>query len=145
MKELFQYLRNRLKTLSSIVWVDKDKGQINRFNMRPAIGFPAALIKIDYPRTDAVSKKKQRCFCRITVRLVWDYNGDTDSTTENAELTESLSYFDTCNEVYDLLQAEIDHTIFQKPLERISQTEESRNDGLLVVNMVFETVVFDGF
>lgn len=145
MKELFKYLRNRLKTLNSIVWVDKDKGQINRFNMRPAIGFPAALIKIDYLRTEVVSKKKQRCFCRITVRLVWDYNGDTDSTTEDTELTESLSYFDTCNEVYNLLQAEIDHTIFQKPLERISQTEESRNDGLLVVNMVFETVVFDGF
>jgi hypothetical protein len=144
MKDLFKYLRTQLKTVSDINWVDLDKGQVSKFAIRPAIAFPAALIKIDYPRTETMNKKKQKCSVRINVKLVWDYAGDTDSVTEDQELEESLAYFDLCDDVYDKLQDDINIAIFNKRLDRISQIEEVRNDGLKVVNMVFETVVFVG-
>jgi hypothetical protein len=144
MKELFKYLRTQLKQIPGIAWVDLDKGQVSKFNMRPAIAFPAALIKIDYPRTETMNKKKQKCAVRIIIKLVWDYEGNTDSVTEDQELEQSLAYFNLCDAVYDKLQDSIDTNIFNKRLDRVSQIEEVRNDGLKVVNMVFETVVFVG-
>ena len=142
MKELFKYLRTQLKEVPGILWVDLDKGQVSKFALRPAIAFPAALIKIDYSRTETMSKKKQKCSVRITLKLVWDYAGNTDSVTEDQELEQSLAYFDLCDDVYNKLQDDIDSAIFNKRLDRVSQIEEVRSDGLKVVNMVFETVIF---
>lgn len=144
MKELFKFLRENLKQVPGINWVDLDKGQVSKFAMRPAIAFPAALIKIDYPRTETMHKKKQKCTVRINIKMVWDYEGNTDSAIEEQELEQSLAYFDLLDDVYDKLQDSIDISIFNKRLDRVSQLEEIRNDGLKVVNMVFETVVFVG-
>ena len=65
MKALFKYLQTQIATVPAINWIDLDKGQISRYDTRPAIDFPAALIKINYPGTSKLSRTEQQCQAQI--------------------------------------------------------------------------------
>lgn len=143
MKDIFKYCRTELMGVAGLNWVDMDKGQLSASGNRPPVEFPAALLRVDYPQTQDMSKAKQMCTCRITVRLAFDFYGDTDQLTQEQELDQSLSYFDTVLQAHNALQGKIENGVFNRPLQRISQTEESRNDGIKVLNLVYTTVVYD--
>lgn len=143
MKDIFKYCLNRLKTLPELEYISSDKGQLSRNTTRPPVGFPTALIKVEYPQTANNSKVKQTCSVRITVKLGFDYDGDADNITPEEDLEESLKYFDICQSVHETLQGSIDQAVFSKPLERISQLEETRTDGMKVLNIVYSTVVHE--
>lgn len=143
MKELFKYLRTQLMAIPGIAWVDADKGQTASYETRPPIAFPAALIKIDFPRIENMGAGKQKYTARIIIKLVWDYSGITDSTADDELLAQSLSYFDLVEATKQKLKGAIDLTVFNKPLELVSMQEENRRDELKVMNFVFETVLFE--
>lgn len=143
MKDIFKYCLNKLKALPDLEYVSLDKGQLSRNSTRPPVGFPVALIKVEYPRTTNISKVKQTCEVRIVIKLAFDYDGDADNITTKDDLEESLKYFDICQAVHDDMQGSIDNAVFSKPLERVSQLEDPRSDGLKVLNIVYSTVLHE--
>lgn len=143
MKKLFLYLRDKLTALPSINWVDLDKGQLNHYDTRPAIDFPAVLLKIEYPTTAKLSRKEQQCAVLITVSIVYDCFDDTDSITDADLLQQSLQVYDITEEVHDALQGEIDNSIMRAPLERLSVRDPNRNDQLKVLQYTYSTRIID--
>lgn len=143
MKELFLLLRTKLMTLPSINWVDLNKGQLNNYEVRPAIDFPAVLLDISYPRTSKLSGKQQQCEVLITASIAFDFMDDTSSITPELTLEQSLEVYDIVEEVHQSLQGLIDIKVIRTPLERMSQRDTPRPDKLKVFQVVYSTRLID--
>lgn len=143
MKDIFLAIREKLMTINSINWVDLNKGQINNYEVRPAIDFPAALLTIAMPRTAKLSRKEQQCDITITVDVVFDFIDDTDSITADEAVVQSLAVYDMANEVYKALQGDSLDGILRAPMERIAQQDPRRADKLKVIQLVFTSRYID--
>jgi|SRR5690606_12484583 len=143
MKNLFLYLRTKIMAVPSIAWVDLDKGQLSKYDPndgeRPAIDFPAVLLKIEMPRTTKLSRKEQQGEVHITTTLVFDFMDDTDSITPDDILQQSLKVYDIAEEVHKALQGEVKAHIIRSPLERTSLRDPDRPDKLKVIKQTYTT------
>lgn len=143
MKELFLLLRSQLMTTPSINWVDLNKGQLNNYEARPAIDFPAVLLDINYPRTTKLTGKQQQAEVQVIATIVFDYMDDTSNITPDDTLEQSLELFDVLGDVHQKLQGLIDNKVIRAPLERMSQRDMPRPDKLKVYQMVYSTRLID--
>lgn len=143
MKQLFLLLRTLLKSVDGIQWVDLDKGQLNQYDTRPPIDFPAVLIKISYPSTSKLSKVQQQCNALIKISIVFDCTGDTDSSTPGDILEQSLQIYDTADAIHQLLQGYIDIKVIRSPLDRVSVMDTSRPDQIKVLEYTYSTRIID--
>lgn len=143
MKELFKLLRSTLMSVQSIRWVDLDKGQIDQYETRPAIDFPAVLLNIELPNTDKITNTSQQCDVMITVQVVFDFMDDTDSATPTQILDKSLAVFDIVKEVHEKLQGLRKINVVRKPLERKSTRTPKRPDRIKVFQSVYNTRIID--
>lgn len=126
--------------LKKIRWVDMDKGQLEFYDTRPAVAFPCALIKVEIFRTENLGNNIQRCYGRGTIRLAFDYVGETSAQTPEALRQQSLEYFEMLKAVYLAIQGK---TGGAGKFDRQSAVEENRPDGLKVLNMPFTTIWLD--
>lgn len=143
MKELFKLLRSTLMGVQSIRWVDLDKGQIDQYETRPAIDFPAVLLNIELPNTDKIGSTSQQCDVMITVQVVFDFMDDTDSGTPTQILDKSLDVFDIVKEVHEKLQGLRKINVVRKPLERKSTRTPKRPDRIKVFQSIYNTRMID--
>lgn len=137
MKTIFLTLRTALMEIPALSWVDKDKGQIDKYAERPAVAFPCALIKISLTSCEDLGGGIQHCKAACTVRLAFDFPGETSNTTPEDALQSSLAYFDLAEAVYKKLQGFSTDELSN--FSRRSQMEDNRTDGLLVLNIPFDT------
>jgi hypothetical protein len=118
-----------------IRWVDLDKGQMN-FE-RPTIVFPAALISIKIPQAENINRTLQRAYAIVTIRLCYDFTGNTSLSTPEAERLKSFAYLGSTDKIYSKFQgwgtAEIN------PLERTNSFDEQRPDAYKVNSTSFKT------
>lgn len=135
MKGLFTAVTAKLETLPALKWVDEDKGQMN-FE-RPPVVFPCALVDIQLPNTEDLNSKMQDCDAVVTVRLGFDFSGNTNTKTPAAARERSLKYYDVVDAVYNLLQGWSGGEF--NPLSRKSFVQEKRPDGYKVVAIQFGT------
>lgn len=126
--------------LKKIRWADMDKGQLEFYETRPAVAFPCALIKVEISKTENLGNNIQRCYGRGTIRLAFDYVGETSAKTPEALRLQSLEYFELLKAVYLAVQGKTGGT---GKFDRVSAVEENRPDGLKVLNMPFTTVWLD--
>ncbi|RQO78099.1 hypothetical protein DBR40_09115 [Pedobacter sp. KBW01] len=131
---------DRFNRLQFIKWIDKDKGQLEFYEVRPAVAFPCALIKVEITRTENLGRNVQRCHGRVTIRLAFDYVGGTSAATPAGTRQQSLDYFDLAQAVYLTIQGK---TGGAGKFDRQSATEEPRPDGLTILNIPFTTVWLD--
>ncbi|WP_392471291.1 hypothetical protein ACF3OC_07945 [Sphingobacterium cellulitidis] len=141
MKELFLLLRERLMEIPGIAWVDLNKGQINinQFDTRPSIDFPAVLLNISYPRTKKLSRLEQQCEVLVEVTIVFDFMDDTDSITPDVILEESLEVYDTVELVHRKLQGLMDVEVIRSPLQRTGVRDVQRSDRLKTFVAIYAT------
>ena len=128
---------NQLKKLQQ---VDMDKGQLEFYDTRPAVAFPCALIKVEITQTESLGNNIQRCYGRGTIRVAFDYTGQTSLKTPDALQEQSLDYFEILKGIYSAVQGK---TAGAGKFDRQSAIEEQRTDGLKVLNMPFTTVWLD--
>lgn len=126
--------------LKKIKWVDMDKGQLEFYSTRPAVAFPCALIKVEIAKTENLGNNIQRCYGNGTIRLAFDYVGETSAKTPEGLRQQSLEYFQLLKAVYMAVQGK---TGGVGKFDRQSAIEENRPDGLKVLNMPFTTVWID--
>lgn len=141
MKELFLLLRERLMEIPAISWVDLNKGQINinQFDTRPSIDFPAVLLNISYPRTTKLSSLQQQCEVLVEVTIVFDFMDDTDSITPDGILKESLGVYDTVEIVHRKLQGLMNVDVIRSPLQRTGVRDVLRSDRLKTFVAMYAT------
>lgn len=128
---------NQLKKLQ---WVDIDKGQLEFYQNRPPVAFPCALINIEINKTENLGNNIQRCLIGCSIRIAFDYIGETSAKTPKGLTEQSLAYFDLLQAVYLALQGKKNGT---GRFDRQSLTEEKRPDGLKTINMRFTTEWID--
>lgn len=143
MKKLFLFLREKLRVLPSINWVDLDKGQLNRYDTRPSIDFPAVLLKVEYPTTTKLSGPLHQCTAIVTATVVFDCMDDTSSITDEASLTESLMVYDIADQVHKAIQGAMDVTVIRSPLERTSLRDPNRPDKIKTLVYTYSTKVIE--
>ncbi|SMG35651.1 hypothetical protein [Sphingobacterium psychroaquaticum] len=141
MKELFLYLRAKIMAIPTINWVDLDKGQLNQYDSRPSIDFPAVLLKIEYPSTSKISRKQQQCNVLITATLAFDFMDDTDSITEEEPLSKSLQVYDIASQLHETLQGHIDNAIIRSPMDRVNLRDPNRVDTIKVITQTYRTKI----
>lgn len=136
MKTIFNDIFNRLLAeVPELKWIDLDKGQMRI--ERPPILFPAALIKIQIPRSDNLNETRQLVDAQITVKLCFDYTGETSAITPEAARLTSFEYYDMVDTVWAKLQGW--RTAEINSLKRTGQFDEERPDAYKQTNIVFTT------
>ncbi len=143
MKKLFLFLRARITPLNSIRWVDLDKGQLNKYDTRPSIDFPAVLLKVEYPNTTKLSGPLQQCNAIVTATVVFDFMDDTSSITEEQTLMQSLECYDIADEVHKLVQGAMDVNVIRTPLDRLSVRDPNRPDKIKTLIYTYGTKVHE--
>jgi len=138
MKQLFLAVSAQLATVPALKWIDMDKGQTDNAELRVALKFPSALIKISFPNPEELGGGNQQVKATVQIRLVFDsVNARTSKNTPDTPLNRSLEYLSTADEVYMALQAY--ETPTYERFIRTSQEQENRSDGMAIVRLIFTT------
>jgi len=141
MKDIYLKTVARLKTVPALKWIDMEDGQLEFFELRPAVAFPCALVEVEYPNCSNESDEIQLVTARITVRLAFEPIGQTNSSAPTTVQTKALSRYDAVNACFTALQGWSDTEI--SGFSRISQATEKRDDNLKVIRQVWETTFLE--
>lgn len=139
MKQVFLDVTAQLDTALSLKWVDEDKGQMN-FE-RPPVLFPCALVDIQITNAEKMGGKLLRCDALVTVRMGFDFTGNTSTKTPAEARAKSLEYYDIVEEVKKKLNGWSGGNF--NALEFKNFYPEKRPDGYKVQAMVFATQFLD--
>lgn len=137
MKALYLRLLALLGAVTQLRYIDLDKGQLDYYEQRPSVAFPCALIRIDLPRITAIGKGVQRFDVQVTIRLAFDFIGEANARTPEATRLKSLSYFDTLEAVNLAIHEQ--EAVQKHPFYQTSVREETRQDGLKIVQIAYST------
>ncbi len=136
MKNIFNEIVKKMAVdFPEIPWVDWDKGQMNYD--RPPVVFPAALVTIQVPQSENINNTLQLVNAIVTIKLCFDFTGNTSNITAEADRLKSLEYLDTVDKLYSKFQGW--RTAEFNPLARINNLEEQRPDAYKVNSTSFKT------
>ena len=144
MKTIYKAVSAKIKSsVPAIAMVDYEKGQMNvKPGDRPALKFPAALIRIEIPGANDVTDKSQDCRARITVRLIFEVlKSETATIYSEDKINAALEPYDVIADVYAALQG-FENADFNA-LSRKSSSDEKRSDAYFAYQHIFETTYED--
>lgn len=136
MKATYIKTLNRLSQSGLIKYIDRDRGQIDRYETRPAISFPCALISISQPRRKNLDSTTQQIQTSITIRLGFERLQDGSNISSESRRQKALEYYDAVEAIESLLQGYKDTEM--SAWECTSVVDEQRSD-LDIVRFVFIT------
>lgn len=136
--ELYQWLKK-------FKWIDNDFGQLEFYELKPAVAFPCALISVEIEKTVDQGEDIQLCYARAGIRMAWDYTGRTSANTPAVIRQQSNEHYKLINAVYRTFQGKIGigETIKNFKFSRRSTIREKRPDGLTVIDLAFNTTFLD--
>lgn len=142
MKKLFTTISNQLKNkVPELRWIDADYGQADNYEYRASVAFPAALISIGI-RAEEQGSGSQLQNASIELKLLFNpATLRTEAHTPDEVREQALQYYDIADKVYLALQGF--QTNDYNAFECTSQLQESRNDGLLIIRLSFNTSFWD--
>ncbi|QOR76665.1 MAG: hypothetical protein IMW88_03745 [Thermoflavifilum sp.] len=79
MKQIFETIMQLLTSVQALKYIDLDKGQIDQYDIRPAIAFPAALISLEIVNAEDETDTMQRVQLQITIRVAFDFSPSTSA------------------------------------------------------------------
>lgn len=139
-EDLYTAVADLIAEVPQIKWVDMDFGQVDNFDIRPAVAFPCALIGIDFPQITDLGQKKQKPQVVINIKMGFNYSGETAHATPEQVRERALAYYGIVKAVYKKLQGE---RIGTSTLKRRQQLETARPDRIKIIEMPFATEFVD--
>lgn len=134
MKQKLEQIINLLRTaVPKLARVEFEAGQTDAEDLQlsPVLTFPCAFVDISYPDCVVADDQSLQCGIEVAVRVAFRaWGGDGRSTPETF-----LAGLDLVDEVAAQLDGWTDGTLC--PLEFMSQTPETRADGLKVYDLRF--------
>ncbi|SFV32300.1 hypothetical protein [Thermoflavifilum thermophilum] len=124
MKQIFETIMQLLTSVQALKYIDLDKGQIDQYDIRPAIAFPAALISLEIMNADDETDTLQRVQLQITIRVAFDFSPSTSAIAPADVRSTNLQFFDVVDGIYHALQGYTDETI--DSISRLSLRNELR-------------------
>ena len=137
MKQTFLIAQEQLATLAMFPYIARDRGQIDKYEGRPAVKFPCALISISQPKRKNLSPITQDRQLTVTIRAAFLRLHDDSSISTANERNRALEYYEAVESIDDLLQG-FRNDYFAAPWECTACIDEQRPD-MDIVKFVFTT------
>lgn len=139
-KTIFTDILSRLDAeVPALKYISMDTGQLLAPDQsgRYPVNWPCALIDVQIPRAESqdAQRKLQEANLSITIKVGFDFTGNTTSDMSEEHLAQSLAYLDTVQAVYEKLQGY--KTTNFRPLTRVRQVDEKRGDAIKVTVLQF--------
>jgi hypothetical protein len=134
MKATYIKTLNRLSQSGLLKYIDRDRGQIDRYENRPAIALPCALISISQPRRKNLDSTTQQIQTTIVIRLAFERLQDGSNISSESRRQKALEYYDAVEAIETLLQGYKDAEM--SAWECTSLVDEQRPD-LDIVRFTF--------
>jgi len=112
-----------IKTTPLIKWIDEDFGQIDNFESRPSVSFPAALVALNQS-ADPQGGDEYDMTDSVTIRVAHDRTGDRSAISQTQAYARTLNKLDTVQAVIDAMKS--------AGYYHIETVTELRSDGLSV-------------
>ncbi|MGJ1287603.1 hypothetical protein [Sphingobacterium sp. UBA6308] len=104
MKTTFLKTHQTLQDSQLFNFIDRDRGQIDRYEQRPAVKFPCALIKVNQPKRENLNSVMQRITETVQIRIAFEKNIDQHNLQTAERLEQALQYYDTIETIRTLFQ-----------------------------------------
>jgi hypothetical protein len=142
--QLFVALQAKiLLDVPEIKWVDQDLGQLEFYEVRPAVLMPCVLIDFDSTTFDQMQQDRQAGNCTFTLRLGFPAFSSANSAAPDSAKEKALKYFEIENRLYAAIQG-FDAEGIMQPATRVSVvTERREEDNLRVRILTFSTAFED--
>lgn len=145
---LFVALQARIQEqVPEIRWVDLDTGQLESYDIRPAVAWPCVLI--DFPASQFTNESQlvQWGDVNIELRLGFPEFSQSSNTAPVAVKEKALKFFELESKLYKALQgwaaSDQEGETISQPLIRLQVATEKREDAIRVRSMVFTTAFQD--
>lgn len=141
MKIIYEAILARIAAeIPELKYVDLDKGQFEI--ERPPVSFPACLVSIQIPSATENHRTNLHKQVMVTLRIGWDFWGNTSSITPTPNRAQSLAYFDLVEKIEAKFQGWDDGSRRFNYFSQMALREERRPD-IKVVNIPFKTSYHD--
>ena len=135
--DLLLQLQARIKTIATgIREINEDKGQLESYDIRPAVAFPCVLIDFDF-QFDDLGDNIQSGNGMVIVRLAFPPFSSASSLMPQTVKEKALAYTDYEMQVYQALHGWRPNGF--APLARRNAVTEKRADTLRVRELRFDT------
>jgi len=141
MKFIYEAILARLADqVPELKYIDLDKGQ---FEMeRPPVSYPACLISMQVSNTQENHRNNLHKQLLVSLRIGYDFFGNTSSITPDPHRADSLAYFDLVEKIETALQGWDDGTRRFNYFSQMALREERRPD-IKVISIPWKTSYHD--
>lgn len=134
--QLFLCLQERIKDeVPSIAWIDLDLGQLEQYEVRPAVAFPCVLVDFPDATYRELGGENQWGEPVIQLRIGFAPFSSANSAAPVSAQEEALQHYELENEVFAALQgwaADYNGNVICEPLVRTRAATERRDDAYRV-------------
>ena len=140
---LLLLIQDRIKNeLPEILWDDQDMGQLESYEIKPAVEFPCTLIDFLNTTYDQMGNQEQWGNQFIQFKLGFAPFSSTNSATPVKYRQKALEYYELEDKLYKVFQG-WDADGLCQPLTRISAVKQERNDKYRARVITFSTTFQD--
>jgi hypothetical protein len=126
-----------------IRWIDLDHGQLEAYEVRPAVSFPCVLIDFNQTTYDQGQGGRQIANLTFTLRLALDSFSTSASTAPQATKEKALDIFELEQKLYEAIQGYNADGLIDDCNRISSVTERREGDTFRVRVNTFTTMTFD--
>ena len=142
--QLFLQLQAHITAkVPEIRWIDQDLGQLEWYEMRPAVSWPCCLIDFNQTSFDQMQQGKQQGNITFTLRLGFENYSASASTAPQAVKEKSLQYYELEQKLYEAVQGFDAGGLMQDCTRINSATEKREGDNFRVRVLTFTSLVDD--
>jgi hypothetical protein len=141
--QFFTALQNRITAqVPAVRWVDQDLGQLEHYDIRPAVSFPCVLLDFTETTYDQEGNQVQFGTATVQVRIGFPAFSPSNNTTPTSAKEMALQFWEQEMAVYQALQGWNPADLCQ-PLTRTTAITEKREDAIRVRVLLFTTAFKD--
>src|SRR5690349_6108702 len=143
-EQLFIKLQAQIENkCPDIRWIDWDLGQLENYDIRPAVSWPVALIDFNQTSYDQMQNNRQLANLTFTVRLGFDQYSPTSNTTPSLVKEKGLKYFRIEQSLYKAIQGFNADDLMQDCTRINAATERRDGDNFRVRVLTFTAITED--
>jgi hypothetical protein len=142
--QLFLALQAHIKAnVPSIRWIDQDLGQLESYEIRPAVSWPCVLIDFNHTSFEQMQQNRQLGNITFTLRLGFDSYSQSASIAPQEVREKALEYYELEQELYEAVQG-FDGGGLMQDCTRINIATERRDgDNFRVRVLTFSSMTED--
>lgn len=137
-------LQERIKLMvPEIRYTDQDLGQLEWYEIRPAVSFPCVLIDFNNTVYDQMQLDQQEGNASFTLRLAFPQYSSSNSLAPDDVKEKALKYYEIENRLYKAIQGYDADGLMQPATRTNAASERREEDSFRVRVLTFTTIFFD--